>query len=105
MRTGMTIADGIERLGFTLPELRDGLPSSSNLPCMRGLASVSASLLLTALAAGCGGNHTAVRTVTVTRNVPAAVSATGDQRVYGQIRSLKRTGNHYELRLDPAWHL
>lgn len=72
-----------------------------------------------ALAAGCGTGSArkVVRTVTVERNTAAAtrtviaeqkvaaVSATGDQRLYGQIKSLERKGDHYELRFDPAWFL
>lgn len=71
-----------------------------------------------ALAAGCGSGSArkAVRTVTVERNATAtrtvtaaqkvaAVSATGDQRLYGQVKSLERKGDHYELRFDPAWFL
>jgi hypothetical protein len=71
-----------------------------------------------ALAAGCGGGggQKVVRTVTVhqkttvasTATAPqkaAAVSATGDQRLYGQVKSLERKGDHYELRFDPAFFL
>jgi hypothetical protein len=72
-----------------------------------------------ALAAGCGGEGAqkvvrtvtvqqkaaaVVRTVTVRQN-PAAASATGDQRLYGQVKSLERKGDHYELRFDPAFFL
>jgi hypothetical protein len=72
---------------------------------MRTVAALSASLLLTALAAGCGGGRTGVRTVTVDRPTSAAPSATGDQRLYGKIESLVRRDDHYELRIDPAWFL
>jgi hypothetical protein len=71
-----------------------------------------------ALAAGCGsgGAHKVVRTVsaqqkpavakTVTvQQQAAALSATGDQRLYGQVKSLERKGDHYELRFDPALFL
>jgi len=70
-----------------------------------------------ALAAGCGGGGTrnVVRTVTVQKAAvaktvavqrkPAALSATGDQRLYGQVKSLERKGDHYELRFDPAFFL
>jgi hypothetical protein len=68
------------------------------------------------LAAGCGSRSKVVRTVTVERKptvvktvtaerTAAVVSATGDQRLYGQIKSLERKGDHYELRFDPAWFL
>jgi hypothetical protein len=71
-----------------------------------------------ALAAGCGsgGAHRVVRTVTVQQKPAvaktvtvqqraAALSATGDQRLYGQIKSLERRGDYYELRFDPAFIL
>lgn len=77
----------------------------SSLPGMRRVAIISAGLLLVALAAGCGGSRTVVRTVTVGQTNQAAASATGDQRLYGRVRSLVRRGSHYELRFDPAWFL
>jgi len=70
---------------------------------VRALA-IGSSLLAAALAAGCGGTRTVVRTVTVERPL-AAASATGDQRFYGRITSLERKGGRYELRFDPAWFL
>jgi hypothetical protein len=70
----------------------------SSLLGVRTVAIVSARLLVVALAAGCGGSRTVVRTVTVERTNQVAASATGDQRVDGQIKSLVRRGGHYELR-------
>jgi hypothetical protein len=70
-----------------------------------------------ALAAGCGigGGRQVVRTVTVPKAAvaktvtvqqkPSALSATGVQRLYGQVKSLERKGDHYELRFDPAFFL
>jgi hypothetical protein len=71
-----------------------------------------------ALVAGCGsgGAQKVVRTVTVQQKAvvassvtaqqkAAALSATGDQRLYGQVKSLERKGDHYELRFDPALFL
>jgi hypothetical protein len=71
-----------------------------------------------ALAAGCGGEgaRKVVKTVTVPQKAAvartvavqhktAALSATGDQRLYGQVKSLERKGDHYELRFDPALFL
>jgi hypothetical protein len=71
-----------------------------------------------ALADGCGGGgaHNVVKTVTVqpkaavartvaVQHKAAALSATGDQRLYGQVKSLERKGDHYELRFDPALFL
>ena len=71
---------------------------------MRTVASVSAILLVT-LAVACGGSRTVVKTVTVDQRASAALSATGDQRLYGHIKSLAQRGDHYELRFDPAWFL
>jgi hypothetical protein len=71
-----------------------------------------------ALTAGCGGGgaRKVVRTVTVQQKAAvvrtvtvqqkaAALSATGDQRLYGQVKSLERKGDQYELRFDPAFFL
>ncbi len=55
--------------------------------------------MLTALAAGCGSTRTVTKTVTV----PGAGLGTGDQRLYGHIRSIQPYGNRYLLRFDPAW--
>ena len=86
-------------------------PTTSILP----LAILSAAAV--ALAAGCGGggSRNVVRTVTVQKAAvaktvavqqkPAALSATGDQRLYGLVKSLERKGDHYELRFDPAFFL
>jgi hypothetical protein len=71
---------------------------------MRAAAIVSVASLLVALAAGCAGSRTRVTSVTVERTNQAA-AATGNQRLYGQLKSLRRSGRHYELRLDPAWFL
>jgi hypothetical protein len=68
---------------------------------MRAVAIVSAAWLLIALAGGCAGGRTSVRTVTVERANRTA-AATGVQRLYGQLKSLRRSGSHYELRFDPA---
>jgi hypothetical protein len=59
-----------------------------------------AALVGVALLAGCGGTRTVVRTVTAPTHAGA-----GDLRLIGQIRSLTRVGNHYELRFDPQWFL
>jgi hypothetical protein len=68
---------------------------------MRILGLTGAGVLLAALASGCGGTRTVVKTVTV----QARATAMGDQRLYGEIRSLARKGDQYELRFDPAWFL
>jgi hypothetical protein len=86
-------------------------PNTSTL----SLAILSAAAV--ALAAGCGGGgaRKVVRTVTVQKAAlaktvvvqqkPAALSATGDQRLYGLVKSLERKGDHYQLRFDPAFFL
>jgi hypothetical protein len=56
-------------------------------------------VVLVATAAGCGSTKTVTRTVTVTRE------PTGSPRelvFYGHVKSLKRTGDGFELRVDPA---
>jgi hypothetical protein len=79
------------------------------------------SLLVASLAAGCGGQRTVTRTVTsretatvtetetVTAQPPATsepvdldASAPSRRLEYGHIRSLKRAGDGFELRFDPA---
>ncbi len=57
---------------------------------------------LVALAAGCGSTKTVVETTTVANVVRPAMSATGDQRLYGRIDSVHLKGGRYELRFDPA---
>ena len=52
------------------------------------------------VAAGCGGT----KIVTVTRTV-AAPSVPQNVRIFGHIASLKRSGNRYVMRFDPAWFL
>jgi hypothetical protein len=54
-------------------------------------------LALTALAAGCGGTHTATKKVTIT---PAATS--NEIAQFGYVKSLERKGSGYEMRFDPA---
>jgi hypothetical protein len=60
-------------------------------------------LLALVLAAGCGSTAT----VTVTAAAPRkrSLGAPSEQVLYGHIKSLKRTGDHYELQFDPAWFL
>jgi hypothetical protein len=70
---------------------------------MRRVVIAGTGLLLVVLAAGCGSSRTVVRTVTVDRKSTA--SATGDQRLYGRIKSLARKGNRFELSFDPALFL
>jgi hypothetical protein len=64
---------------------------------MRKLVLVAAVLVV----AGCGATKTVVRTVAAPPT--ASPGPAGLQRFYGQIRSLRRVGDHYELRFDPAF--
>ncbi len=57
-----------------------------------------------ALLVACGSTRTVVHTVTVTRTTPAAIPS-GDQRIYGRIRTVTRSPGGYELGFDPAWFL
>jgi len=69
---------------------------------MRRRTGICTGFLLASFAAGCGSTTTVVQTTTVKLAVRPALSATGDQRIYGHIESLRRTGGHYELRFDPS---
>ena len=69
----------------------------------RLLAIVGTGLLLAVVAAGCGPTRTVVKTVTVERTRSSPLSATGDLRIYGHVKSLTRDGDGYDLRFDPAW--
>jgi hypothetical protein len=62
---------------------------------------------LVLVASGCGGTRTVVETTTV-RVSAAAKTETGPPSeivLYGHIASLTRSGDHFELRFDPAWFL
>jgi hypothetical protein len=72
---------------------------------------VVAGMLLLA-GAGCGGTKTVTDTVTgptktVTVTAPAKSGFGAPRQVleFGYIKSLIRTGTHYEMRFDPAWFL
>jgi hypothetical protein len=56
-------------------------------------------LALVAVAAGCGGTKTVVKTRTVTLEPPR------DTAFFGHIESLTRKGDHFVMRFDPAWFL
>jgi hypothetical protein len=55
--------------------------------------------LLAVCAAGCGSRPATI----VKQSVSPSLSATGDQRLYGRITSLRQAGGRYELRFDPSW--
>src|SRR3954447_3507492 len=69
---------------------------------MRSLFVAITPLLLATVVAGCGGTRTVTHTVTVHAQ-PAVQSP--DQRFYGKVTSLVRSGARYELSLDPSWFL
>lgn len=58
------------------------------------------------VAAGCGGEtKTVTRTVTVDATAKQGTGAPLERVEFGQIKSLVRKGDAYELRFDPAWFL
>jgi hypothetical protein len=59
--------------------------------------------LLASLATGCGSHSAATPNTIAALNIRPSLSATGDQRLYGRIRSLRLVGRRYELRFDPSW--
>jgi hypothetical protein len=71
-----------------------------------GPVCLAIALIIVVSAPSCGG-----KTTTETRTVTAAAPTTGrigppaEQRLFGHIESLRRTGDHYELQFDPAWFL
>ena len=67
-----------------------------------GAAAVAASAMLVA---GCGGTTTVTTTVTDTSTTKTGVGPPGTTVQFGYIKSLKRRGNGFELRFDPAWLL
>ena len=69
---------------------------------MRPLAVLVVALVV-GVAAGCGGTKTVTRTVTVGKK--AAGGAPAGVRQFGYLESLKRRGEAFELRFDPAWLL
>jgi hypothetical protein len=72
------------------------------------MRAVAYSLLLTLAAAavsGCGGTQTVTLTRTVTLGVKTGVGPPGDLVEFGYVKSLRRRGQAYELRFDPAWFL
>ena len=48
-------------------------------------------------------NEREVASTVTAQQKAVALSATGDQRLYGQVKSLERKGDHYELRFDPPF--
>jgi hypothetical protein len=70
--------------------------------CLRPFSLAAAVVAVGLLAAGCGSTRTVVRAVTVEKGL-AQPARSGDQWLYGHIRSLTRSGDHYLLRFDPAW--
>jgi hypothetical protein len=63
-------------------------------------------LALAAIVSGCGSTTTVTETVTETRTVsgtePTGLTPPKSRVEFGQIRSLTRTGDRYEMRFDPA---
>ena len=62
-------------------------------------------LAVAAVVSGCGSTKTVTETVTVARTTKTGLGPPSEQVEYGHIKSLVRTGDHYELRFDPALFL
>src|SRR6266511_5970288 len=64
-------------------------------------------VLIAAVAAGCGTTKTVTKTVTetVTGTTKTSVGPPGEIVEFGYIKSLTRKGSSYEMRFDPAWFL
>ncbi len=58
--------------------------------------------VLAAFVAGCGSTTTVTETVTVSNTEPTGLAAPKVRVEFGQIRSLTRAGDRYEIRFDPA---
>jgi hypothetical protein len=57
---------------------------------------------LAAVVAGCGSTTTVTETVTVSSTEPTGLAPPKVRVEFGQIRSLTRAGDRYEMRFDPA---
>lgn len=68
--------------------------------------SVAAAVVVAlATCTGCGSTKIVTRTVTVDATAKTNVGPPAETVEFGYIRSLKRQGNRYRLRFDPAWFL
>ena len=79
-------------------------PTRGRKPVGRSLCGVAVAVSLVAAAAGCGGADTA-GTTTVAEPSAGGNHSSGRLVEFGYIDSLKREGNEFELRFDPAWFL
>jgi hypothetical protein len=57
------------------------------------------------LVTGCGGTKTVTKTVTVSDIAKNGAGSPRQVVEFGYVKSLKRKGNGYEMRFDPAWLL
>ena len=57
------------------------------------------------VAAGCGETKTVSKTVTAAGTAKSGVGAPRELVEFGYIKSLKRKGQNFQLRFDPAWFL
>ncbi len=62
-------------------------------------------LAIATFVAGCGSTKTVTETVTVSATAKTGLGPPKERVEYGHIKSLVRTGDHYELRFDPAQFL
>jgi len=61
-----------------------------------------AALAAVAVVSGCGSTTTVTETVTVSNTEPTGLGPPRLRVEFGHIKSLTRTGDHYEMRFDPA---
>jgi hypothetical protein len=66
---------------------------------------VFAVLILAAGAVGLARALSGSPTIAAAAEPPPATTQCQGDRVFGHIESMKATGDHYELRFDPAWFL
>ena len=64
-----------------------------------------AALAVTAVLAGCGGTKTVTETVTVTSPATTGLGPPREWAYFGHVKSLTRSGDHYEMRFDPTLFL
>ena len=79
-------------------------PTRGRKPVVRSLCGMAVAVGLVAAAAGCGRAETA-GTTTVAEPGAGGNHSSGGLVEFGYINSLKRDGDEFELRFDPAWFL
>jgi hypothetical protein len=62
-------------------------------------------LVAAVILSGCGSTKTVTTTVTVASQPTSDLGPPRIRPEFGHIKSLTRKGDHYEMRVDPAWFL